>query len=111
MAHVLKQLGQSRPANTTAVSIYSPGASTETVIHNIVVSNTSASSAAYRICVDDNGTTYDETTAMFWDVSLGANSTDILELKICMNNSTGNLSVRTDTASALTFTVNGEEFS
>ena len=32
-----KQLGQLRPANTTAASVYSPGASTTTVIKTILI--------------------------------------------------------------------------
>jgi len=107
--NTIKQLGQLRPANTTAASLYSPAASTQTNIYTVVVCNTSVSSAKYRIFHDDNGTTYDETTALFWDISLSADSTDTVEIKISMNDSTGNLAVRTDTADALTFTAYGLE--
>lgn len=110
MPHTAKQLGQLRPANTTAVSIYSPGASTEAIIHNIVICNTSGALAKYRLFVDDDGTTYDETTALAWDISVPADTTDIFEVKITMNDATGNLAVRTDTNDAFTFTVIGEEF-
>ena len=75
MATKLKQLGQIRPANTTAVSLYSPGADTQTIIKSIIVCNTSGSSATFRIFVDDNGTTYDQATALFYDVALAANNT------------------------------------
>jgi len=110
MAQVIKQLGQLRPANTTAASLYSPAASTETIIHNVIICNQTASAATYRLFVDDDGTTYDESTALVFDASVAANSTEIFEIKICMNVSTGNLAVRTGTASALTFTANGVEF-
>lgn len=109
MATTLKQLGQNRPANTTAVSLYSPGASTETIIKTLIVCNTSVSSAKFRIFVDDNGTTYDETTALYYDCPLAANSTLAIELNLLMNDQTGNLAVRTNTANALTFTAFGSE--
>ena len=72
-----------------------------------MVCNTSGADATYRIFHDDNGTTYDETTALFWDVTLTADSSDILEMKVSMDDSSGNLAVRTDTANAITFTAYG----
>ena len=110
MPHVVKQLGQLAPANTTAATIYSPAASTETIIHNIIVCNTTAIDATYRLFVDDDGTTYDATTAIAYDATCLANDSVFVEVKITMNNSAGNLAVRTGTNDALTFTVNGQEF-
>lgn len=110
MPHTVQQLGQLRPANTTAASVFSPGANTEAIVHNIVICNTSGASAKYRLFIDDNGTTYNETTALAWDVTLPADTTDIFEVKLTMNDATGNLAVRTDTNDALTFTVSGEIF-
>ncbi len=110
-----KQLGQSRPANTTAVSIYSPGSNIETRVHVVIVCNTTSSAATYRICHDEDGTTYDETTALMFDVSLGGNKTDIVSFGehdtggIWMKNASGNLAVRTGTGNAINFTVYGEE--
>ena len=109
MALQEKQLGQLRPANTTAASLYSPGASTTTIIKTIVICNTTSASAKYRIFLDDDGTTYDQTTAAFYDVAIGANSTDHVDTYYAMNNSAGNLAVRTDTNDALTFTCFGVE--
>ena len=109
MALQEKQLGQLRPADMTAASLYSPGSSTTTIIKTIIVCNQTTASAKYRIFVDDNGTTYDETTALFYDIAIGANSTDQIDTYYAMNDSTGNLAVRTDTNSALTFTCFGVE--
>jgi len=109
MSTTLKQLAQSRPSDTNAVSIYSPGADTESIIKSIVVCNTTGLAVTYRIFHDDDGTTYDESTALFFDVSLAANSTDTLELNLTMNDSSGNIAVRTGTANGLTFTVYGAE--
>lgn len=105
-----QQLAQSRPTNTTATSVYSPpGAGISTRVFNVVVCNTTGSSAAFRIFHDDNGTTYDETTALFWDVSLDANSSVQLDCDWWLFNPDGNLAIRTDTGSALTFTFYGAE--
>ena len=103
-----KQLGQLRPANTTAASIYSPTGETS-VIRSIVICNTTATTAAFRIFHDDDGTTYDQTTALFYDSPINGNETVEIDTYWPMNNSAGNLAVRTDTASALTFTVYGAE--
>lgn len=110
MAHTVKQLGQLRPANTTAASLYSPAANTQTIIHNIIICNTSGASVKYRLFVDNDGMFYDETTAVAWDITLAADSTDAFEVKITMNNANGNLAVRTSIANAINFTCNGEEF-
>ena len=104
-----KQLGQLRPANTTAASLYSPGAGVTAVIKSIVICNTTASAADFRIFLDDDGTTYDETTAHYFDVPIAANTTIQIDTFWAMNNSAGNLAVRTDTNDALTFTAYGVE--
>ena len=110
MAHNLKQLGQLRPSEITAVSLYSPPVG-DNVVHSIIVCNTSDSEATYSIFVDDNGEVYNETTAIFWEAALPANTSDVLEVKICMNDETGSLGVKTGSINALTFTAFGEEIS
>lgn len=109
MAIQEKQLGQLRPADTTAATLYSPGASTTGIVSSVVITNVGTVSADYRIFVDDDGTTYDETTALVWDVSLPANTSDVWTEKITMNDATGNLAVRTNTANVINFTAFGIE--
>jgi hypothetical protein len=106
-----KQLGQLRPANTTAASLYSPGAGVTGIVKSVWICNTSGSSATFRIFSDDDGTTYDESTAVFWDVTIEGNTTVELDTFMALNNSAGNLAVRTSSASALTFTAFGAEVS
>lgn len=103
------QLGQSRPADTVAVSLYSPADGIVAIIKQIIVCNTSAGSAKYRVCHDEDGTTYDETTALLWNIPLATETADILDTCIYMANSSGNLAVRTDTTEAVTFSCYGEE--
>jgi|2_EtaG_2_1085320.scaffolds.fasta_scaffold45206_2 hypothetical protein len=110
-----KQLGQSRPANTTAVSIYSPGADIEARIYLIIITNTTGSDTTFRIFHDEDGTTYNETTALYFDQTITANNSAILIFDntgqdgIAMETAAGNLAVRTGTNDALTFTVYGSE--
>lgn len=104
-----KELGQARPADTTAVSLYSPGSNISAEVISIYVSNTTGSAATFRIFVDVNGTTFDETTALFFDTSLAANTTLLIEGRIYLNNTLANIAVRQGTASALTFTAYGSE--
>jgi hypothetical protein len=103
-----KILGQTKPANTTAVSIYSP--TTLAIVDTIIVANTTGSAAVYSIFLDSDGTTYTEDTALFFSVSLAANTSVVYtDLKIPMNGTASNLAVKTGTNNALTFTVFGAE--
>ena len=104
-----KQLGQVRPTDTTPLELYSPTDRDRCVIHNIIICNTTSSTATYRIFVDEDGTTVDQTTAIAYDIPLTGNTTDLWQQRIYMNDPAGRLSVATGTGSALTFTANGED--
>lgn len=110
MSALPKILGQLRPADTNAASIYSPAAGTIGIISTIIVCNTTGSTAAYSIFLDDDGTTYDESTALYFGVNLAANTSDKIQTYIPMDDSSGNIAVKTGTSSALTFSVFGTEF-
>lgn len=109
MALQEKQLGQLRPANTTAASLYSPPASTTAIFKTLIIANVTAGAALYRVFHDTDGTTYDQTTALFYDVSVAANATAIIEFFGASHQDAGNIAVRTDTADALVFTLYGAE--
>lgn len=104
-----KILGQATPADTNAASIYSPNDSVIGIVRNIFVCNTTAGALSFRIFVDNDGTTYDTTTALYYDVSIAANTTTKLDVFIPLNNSSGNLAVRSSSANNLTFTAFGVE--
>lgn len=104
-----KQLGQLRPANTTAASIYSAPASTTTSIQTIRIANVTASTANYSIFHDNSGTTYDESTALAFVIPIPGRSATQVDIFAATNNATGNFAVQTDTADAITFTVYGAE--
>ena len=109
MAQTFKQLGQARENSTNAVSVYSPASGTETIIKTIMIANTSGASATFRLFMDDDGTTYDESTALAWDVNLGAGEVTQFEGSYNMNNSSGNFAYRSSVANALTITLFGME--
>ncbi len=102
-----KVLGQATPS-TTATSIYSPDSGNVGIIKTIVVCNTTAGALTFRIFLDDNGTTYSTATALFYDVSIAANTSLIYNVYIPMNDSNGNLAVRSS-ATGVAFTVSGAE--
>jgi len=104
-----QQLGQLRPSGTTAASLYSPPTDKTGIVKTIFVCNTTATAAKFRIFCDDNGSTYDQSTALFYDADILANETVEIDTYIAMSDSAGNLGVRTDTADALTFTAFGAE--
>ncbi len=104
-----KQLGQLRPADTIAASLYSPSTNITGIIKNLVVCNTTAIADTFRVFLDDDGTTYDQSTALFYDAPIAANTTVLVDMYSPMSNSAGNLAVRSGTASALTFTLSGAE--
>lgn len=103
-----KQLGQLRPADTTAASVFSPDKRDRFIVTRIVIANVTSSAATYRLFHDEGGSTYDEDTALAWDISLPANtSTSWNDEEIYMNNPSGNLAVRSGTGDAINFTVYG----
>lgn len=107
---IRRQLGQSRPGDTNAASLYSPASNiVAAIITTLVVCNQSGTADTFRVFLDDNGTTYDQTTALFYDIAIAADTTVTIELNLFMNDPTGNLAIRAATASALTFTAFGEE--
>jgi hypothetical protein len=104
-----KQMGQLRPANTTAASLFSPTRGYEYRIDVIYVCETAGATPTYRIFFDDNGTTYDQTTAIAYDLALTANQSKRVEGPFYMNDESGNLAVRTSAGSQITFTAFGDQ--
>lgn len=111
MATEIKQLGQVRPADTNPVSLYSPGTGVSARLDPVWVCNTTGTAAKCRVFVDHNGTDYDQSTAKEYDLNIAGNTALPVGGPNKMNNSAGNLAVRTDTANALTFSVDGIESS
>jgi hypothetical protein len=99
------QLAQIRPASTSAISIYQCNAG-EQVQAFVKICNVSTNQALVRVFHDLNGSTYDETTALVWDLAIAPGG--LFELDhIFIANASGHLACRTDTANAINATVYG----
>lgn len=103
------QLAQARPSGTTAVAAFS--ASLPTEITTIYVANTTGSAASFSLYHDDDGSTFDATTALYEAVSVAANTTTVIRASApgggLAVSKVGKIGVKTSTGSALTFTLYG----
>lgn len=99
------QLGQFRENSTNATSIYQSNDG-ETVQLFIKIANVSSQTAFVRVFHDYSGTTYNQSTAIVYDLKIVPG--EFLELDhIFINDSTGNVAYRSSAANALTATVYG----
>ena len=101
-------LAQLHPANTTTATFFT--ATLRTEITSLLVCNTSGSAVTFRVHLDEQGTTYAVDNALYYDVSVPANTTVNLDAE--MNAGIAlvpgdTLGVRTGTASTLTFSAFG----
>lgn len=84
-----------------------------------MICNSTTSAATFRLYLDNNrglddvipigGGTFDESTALFYDISVLPNDTMQLDTELVMDDPLGQLAFEVGTASALTLTVSGEE--
>lgn len=75
MATTYKVLGQSNPSATTATTLYTCPAGTQTVISTITICNQAGTSGTYRIAVRPNGATLSAEHYVVYDASIQANTT------------------------------------
>lgn len=101
-------LAQSRPAGTSATAAYTVGSNEIVELSKIILANTTGSSAAGSVYIDDDGTTYDETTAILFGKSISANDSQSIEFEDGIALYSGaNIAVKQGTGSAITFTIIG----
>ena len=74
MATTYKVLGQSKPAATTATTLYTCPSATTTVISSLVVTNQAASAGTYRIAIRPNGATLSGEHYIAYDAPVNPNS-------------------------------------
>ena len=105
-----RQLGQARPAVTTAVTAWNVPYFGQYDIHLINVVNTSTSETiAISIFHDPDGTTYDLDTALVYEYSLGPGDVFQFEARGSVNGylNSGSIGVQSDTADAANFKIYG----
>ena len=74
MATTYKVLGQSKPAATTATTLYTCPSATQTVISSLVVANQAASAGTFRIAIRPNGASLSGEHYLAYDAPIAANS-------------------------------------
>jgi hypothetical protein len=109
MPTTYKVLGQSNPSATTATSLYTVPAATQTVVSTVTVCNQTSTAGTYRIAVRVAGGALAASQYVAYDVSLPGNASDTLTLGLTL----GAADVITVYASAATFSFNafGSELS
>ena len=110
MPERLSMLAQLRPATAnTAALAYTVPAATQAVVSSVVVANTTGADTTFRLFVT-TGTTYDASTALFYDVLITGFSTAVLTFGLALAAAT-KVAVAAGTASALTISIFGQELS
>jgi len=107
MAIAEQQLAQAQGTGLTA-SVFSPASGQTVLIREIRIVNTTAGSLNFDLYHDDNGTTYDATTAIYPTTTLVANAMLVDKTHIYMNDSTGNIGF--NAPAGLTITLYGAVF-
>jgi hypothetical protein len=74
MATTYKVLGQSKPAATTATTLYTCPSATQTVISSLVVTNQAGTSGTYRIAIRPNGASLSGEHYIAYDAPVAAQS-------------------------------------
>lgn len=109
MPTTYKVLGQSNPSATTATTLYTVPASTQTVVSTIIVANIAATAATFRIAVRPDGTALANQHYIAYDVTVGANDSTALTLGLTLGD-TDVITVYASTAN-LVFSAYGSEIS
>jgi hypothetical protein len=84
MATTMKVLGQVNPAATTPGNVYTVPSATQTVVSTIVICNTAATAATYRVAIRPAGATLATIHYIAYDVALSANDSTALTLGITL---------------------------
>jgi len=85
MATAFKILGQSNPSATTDTTLYTVGASKQTVVSSITVCNQGSTAGTYRIAIRENGDALVAKHYIFYDVELAAKATDVHTLGLTID--------------------------
>jgi hypothetical protein len=104
-----KQLAQTQLSGTSAVSLYTPASGKKAILTHlfIAVYDQDSKISVYH---DDDGTTYDDTTAIIREVKIKkAQNVVSLPLDFIPLANGGNIGVQTDKSNDVTFTLYGLE--
>jgi hypothetical protein len=85
MATKNKVLGQSAPSATTATTLYTVPAATETVVSTLIVANRAATAGTFRISVRPAGAAQANQHYIAYDVPISANDSTTLTLGLTLD--------------------------
>lgn len=103
-----KSLGQVRPAVAGVAEELYHANGVEAEVKNITIANTTSSAAKYTVYFSADNSTFDQSTALYYEIELAGNST-IADTSIRDVGLGGAFRAQTDTNNALTFTLSGTE--
>lgn len=110
MATTYKVLGQIEPTDTNNANLYTVPASTQAVVSTLAIANTSTAAATFRIFVRVAGAAASDANAIVYDAYVSAYDTTLMTIGITLG--AGDIiTVRSGTATALTFHAFGSEIS
>jgi hypothetical protein len=109
MATIYKILGQSAPAATTEIDLYTVPAATDAVISTVTICNRGTSSGTFRVYVSPAGAATANANYLVYDATLGAKEFLALTLGITLD-ATDELRVYASSAD-FTFIAFGSELS
>lgn len=105
-----RQLAQVRLTSIGLLTAYTSSEGKRTIVKDVDICNTGDVEVIFSIFVDDDGAVYDETTAIHWEQPIPAKTTVTLRKELFLTElSVGTIGLGTNTANALTFTINGTE--
>jgi len=111
-----KVLAQKRPATTSASLLYAPPLNSRAEVQCIWVCNTAGAATTFSIYLDPNGTKATTNEALYYGVTIPANSTVVIAFgdleAVYLDTSSqlaSSLSCQSSTGGALNFTVMGLE--
>ncbi len=99
-----RQLFQTRPAGTSAATAWTAPYFGQYKFTTIRATNVTASPVVVSIYHDDDGSTYDQTSALEYQVTLPANGSMTISNEVAGYSSGGTVGVQTATGSAVNFT-------
>lgn len=102
------QLAQLRPANTSTTTLLDPIDNSLYIVYTIVIANVTGTAANASLFHDLDGTTFDQSTALLYQVSVPGNDSTILTFEKGLTiTPSGHLGVQSGTSSSLTYTIYG----
>lgn len=103
-----KILAQLRPANTSTATAVTPLGKGLDIVYTLIIANTTGTAANASVYYDEDGTTYDQSTALLYAVPVPANDSTVLYFKGGIPLEQGaNIGIQSGTSNALTFTFFG----